>query len=71
MKSSPVIHQAPFAEARFIPVPGYFYGIGLWELLEHLHDLVKTIMDQSIDKNTWAIAHSASTVLPVAYAQKS
>ena len=44
--------KRPFAEARFIPVPGYFYGIGLWELLEHLHDLVKTIMDQSIDKNT-------------------
>lgn len=44
--------KRPFAEARLIPVAGYFYGIGMWELLEHLHDLVKMIMDQSIDKNT-------------------
>lgn len=44
--------KRPFAEARFIPVPGYFYGIGMWELLESMHDLMKLIMDQSLDKNT-------------------
>ncbi len=44
--------KRPFAEARFIPVPGYFYGIGMLELIEHMHDLMKVIIDQSLDKNT-------------------
>ena len=44
--------KRPFAESRFLPVPGNFYGIGLLELLEHLHDMVKMVMDQSLDKNT-------------------
>jgi hypothetical protein len=42
----------PLAKDCMIPVPGEFYGIGMLELLEHLHDLVKILLDQSIDKQT-------------------
>lgn len=43
----------PFAcSPAFIPIPGQFYGFGLPELLEHMHDLVKIILDQMIDKHT-------------------
>lgn len=61
--------RRPFAEARLIPVPGYFYGIGLLEMLEHLHDLIKMVLDQSLDKNTlgntpWGLYRTASSVRP-------
>ena len=60
----------PFAVSpAFIPIPGQFYGIGLPELLEHLHDLIKTLLDQAIDKHTlsnmpWFLYRSASGVRP-------
>lgn len=61
--------RRPFAEGTMLPVPGQFYGIGMLELLEHLHDLMKTILDQSIDKHTlsnvpWGLYRSASGVRP-------
>lgn len=61
--------RRPFAEARMIPVPGQFYGIGMWELLEALHDVMKAILDQTIDKNTlvntpWFLFRAASGVRP-------
>ena len=61
--------RRPFAEARMIPVPGQFFGIGMLELLEHIHDLMKVILDQAIDKNTlvntpWGLYRSASGVRP-------
>ena len=61
--------RRPFAEARMIPVPGQFFGIGMLELLEHTHDLMKVILDQSVDKNTlvntpWGLYRSASGVRP-------
>jgi hypothetical protein len=61
--------RRPFAEARMIPVPGYFYGIGLLELLEHLYDQIKMVIDQALDKNTlgntpWGLYRAASGVRP-------
>lgn len=61
--------RRPFAEGTFIPVPDQFYGIGLLELLEHLHDLTKVLLDQMIDKHTlsnvpWGLYRSASGVRP-------
>jgi len=61
--------RRPFAEGTFIPVPGEFYGIGLLELLEHLHDLTKTLLDQMIDKHTlantpWGLYRSSSSMRP-------
>ena len=61
--------RRPFAEARMIPVPGQFFGIGMLELMEHIHDLMKVILDQSVDKNTlvntpWGLYRSASGVRP-------
>jgi len=61
--------RRPFAEGTFIPVPGQFYGISLLELLEHLHDITKIILDQMIDKHTlsnipWGLYRSASGVRP-------
>lgn len=61
--------RRPFAEATFIPVPGQFYGISLLELLEHMHNLMKVLLDQMIDKHTlsnspWGVYRSASGVRP-------
>jgi len=61
--------RRPFAEATFLPVPGQFYGISLLELLEHLHNLTKVLLDQMIDKHTlanspWGVYRSASGVRP-------
>lgn len=43
----------PFAcSPGFIPIPGQWFAMGLIELLEHMHDLTKIIMDQMIDKHT-------------------
>ncbi len=41
--------RRPFAEARFIPVPGQFYGIGLPELMEGLNDLLHELINQNIN----------------------
>lgn len=60
----------PFAVSpAFIPIPGQFYGMGLLELLEHMSDLTKIILDQAIDKHTicntpWFLYRSASGVRP-------
>jgi len=39
----------PFSEARFIPIPGQLYGMGMPELMEGLHDLLHTLVNQNID----------------------
>jgi len=60
----------PFAcSPAYLPVPGQFYGIGLLELLEHMHDLTKVLLDQMVDKHTlanspWGVYRSASGVRP-------
>lgn len=61
--------RRPFAEAKFMEVAGEFYGISQTELLEHLHDLIKVLLDQMIDKHTlsnspWGVYRSASGVRP-------
>lgn len=63
------IPRRPFAEATFLPVPGQFYGISLLELLEHMHNLMKVLLDQMVDKHTlantpWGVYRSASGVRP-------
>lgn len=43
----------PFAcSPCFIPIPGQFYGFGLPELLEHMYNSIKIVLDQMIDKHT-------------------
>lgn len=42
----------PFAVSRFIPVPGQFYGIGLPELMEGIHDALHVLVNQNIDAGT-------------------
>jgi hypothetical protein len=44
--------RRPFAEGSMIPVQGEWYAIGMLELTEHLHDFMKTILDQMVDKHT-------------------
>ena len=44
--------RRPFSESRYITVPGQFYGIGLPELMEGLHDLLHTIFNQNLDAGT-------------------
>jgi hypothetical protein len=61
--------RRPMMHEQMIPVQGQPYGIGLPELLEHLHDLIKVTLDQSVDKNTlvntpWGFYRSASGVRP-------
>ena len=40
----------PFGEERFIPVADSFYGIGLPELLEGLHDLLHELFNANLDR---------------------
>jgi hypothetical protein len=60
----------PFAiTPAFIPIQGQWFGVGMLELLEHMHDLTKIIMDQMVDKHTlsnipWFMYRSASGVRP-------
>ena len=42
----------PFAESTFIPIRGRRIGISLLEILEGLHDVMKSIMDQAVDAGT-------------------
>lgn len=44
----------PFADERLIPVEGEFYGIGLPELMEGLHDLLHVLFNQNIDRGDLA-----------------
>lgn len=46
----------PLAEASLFPVRGRRVGISLLEMLEGLHDAMKTTFDQSVDSNTIGIA---------------
>lgn len=54
--SLPPNHARPFAEAALFPVAGRRVGMSMLELLEGLHDVAKTLIDQTIDANTMAIA---------------
>ena len=60
----------PFASSpAFIPIQGQWYSMGMLELLEHMQDLTKIILDQAIDKHTisntpWFLYRSASGVRP-------
>ncbi len=44
--------RRPLMSQQFIPVPGQIRGIGLLELLENIQDMIKILVDQTIDKNT-------------------
>ena len=44
--------RRPFAEGQFLEVRGRRSGIGLPEMMEGLHDLLKQIVDQTIDNGT-------------------
>jgi hypothetical protein len=44
--------KRPLMSEQFIPVPDQIRGIGLLELLEHIQDAMKILVDQTIDKNT-------------------
>lgn len=44
--------KRPIAEARFIPVSGQFYGMGIVELMEGLHDFLHVLVNQNIDYGT-------------------
>lgn len=41
--------RRPFAEGRFISVPGQFYGIGLPELMEGLSDFIHVLLNENVD----------------------
>ena len=44
--------RRPFAEARYVPVPGQFMGIGLLELMEGLNDFLHVVLNQTVDNGT-------------------
>lgn len=46
----------PFAEAHLFPVPGRRYSIGLLEMMEGVHDLMKQFFDQGGDAGSIANA---------------
>lgn len=46
--------RRPFSEGRFVPVPGQFYGMGLPELMEGVHDALHVLVNQNIDAGTIA-----------------
>lgn len=48
--------RRPFAEAQLFPVPGRRLAIGLLEMMEGLHDLMKQFIDQGGDAGTLANA---------------
>lgn len=48
--------RRPFAEAGLFPVPGRRYAIGLLEMMEGLHDMMKMFFDQGGDAGTIANA---------------
>lgn len=48
--------RRPFAEAQLFPVPGRRLAIGLLEMMESLHDLMKQFLDQGGDAGTLANA---------------
>lgn len=61
--------RRPLMSEQMIPVPGQIRGIGLLELLEHIQDSMKILVDQTIDKNTlvntpWFTFRAASGIRP-------
>ncbi len=48
--------RRPFAEAGLFPVPGRRFAIGILEMMEGLHDLMKQFFDQGGDAGTIANA---------------
>jgi hypothetical protein len=52
----------PLAEAHLFPVPGRRFSIGVLEMMEGMHDLLKQFFDQGGDAGT--IANSPVRVLP-------
>lgn len=46
--------RRPFAMAKYIPVNGQFYAIGLIELMESGYDIIKSTFDQMVDNGTLA-----------------
>lgn len=44
--------RRPFAEGQLFPVPGRRYAIGILEMMEGLHDLMKQFFDQGGDSGT-------------------
>lgn len=44
--------RRPFGEASMIPIRGRRTGISLLEILEGLHDVTKSILDQAVDAGT-------------------
>ena len=62
-------NKRPLMSEQFIEVPGQIRGIGLLELLEHIQDAMKILVDQTIDKNTlvntpWFAFRASSGVRP-------
>ena len=61
--------RRPFAEGQFLEVRGRRSGISLLEMMEGLHDLLKQIIDQTVDLGTVTMApfglyRSTSSVRP-------
>ena len=61
--------RRPFAMAKYIPVNGQFYAIGLIELMESGYDIIKKTFDQMIDSgdltNTpWGFYRPMSGIRP-------
>lgn len=61
--------RRPFAMAKFIPVNGQFYAIGLIELMESGYDIIKKTFDQMVDSgdltNTpWGFYRPMSGIRP-------
>ena len=48
--------RRPFAEAAFLPVRGRRVGISLLEILEGLHDVIKQMLDQTVDFGTISVS---------------
>lgn len=46
--------RRPFAEAQLFPVPGRRLAIGLLEMMESTHDVVKTLVDLGLDSGILA-----------------
>jgi len=44
----------PFAEGRFIPIPGQLFGMGMIELMEGLHDMLHVLVNQNLDNGALA-----------------
>ena len=61
--------RRPFAEAQLFPVPGRRLAIGILEMMEGLHDLMKQFIDQGGDAGTlanspWFFYRASSNMRP-------